>query len=296
MSMSKNSKIMFPDDFTVIDLETTGLSPEEDSIIEFSAIRVRSGVPVDTFSSLINPEFEIPQFIEDLTGITNEMLKAAPPASKVIPDALSFIGSDILVGHNVGFDIRFLHIENEYVDTMRLFRRLHNDLKHHRLQDLVKLYHLQGSSFHRAMADCEYTLQGLNALKQEAIKQHGSVESFIDFCKPTIKNRQRIKLSDIVSEVEVDDSSPLYGSTFVFTGALERFTRAEAAHIVANLGGSTADNVTKKVNYLVVGTSDYLNGKLGNKTSKMIKAESLMMAGEDIQIIPEKVFMQMIEQ
>lgn len=142
-----NSLLSFPNDFTVVDLETTGLDSTFDEIIEVGAIRVRNGNVTDTFNSLVKPEEEIDEFITEITGITNEMVADAPSISKVLPNFLSFVGDDIIVGHNVSFDINFLYdtylklsdryFSNSYSDTLRLSKRLLPELKHHRLKDLI---------------------------------------------------------------------------------------------------------------------------------------------------------------
>ncbi|MBO4539580.1 MAG: 3'-5' exonuclease, partial [Clostridia bacterium] len=101
----------FPSDYTVIDIETTGLYTGESEIIEVSAIKCRGDEAVDTFSTLIHPQLPISSFISDLTGITNELVKDAPYAKEALEDFYSFAGKDILVGHNVNFDVNFLYDE-----------------------------------------------------------------------------------------------------------------------------------------------------------------------------------------
>ncbi|MBR5442206.1 MAG: hypothetical protein IKV44_04565, partial [Clostridia bacterium] len=88
------SVIAFPCDYTVLDLETTGLNPKTDLIIEFAAVKVRGGKVVDTFQSLCDPGFPIPPQIEMITGITTEMVRNAPNPRSVLPDFLAFVGDD----------------------------------------------------------------------------------------------------------------------------------------------------------------------------------------------------------
>ena len=139
------SIIAFPQDYTVLDLETTGLNPKTDLIIEFAAVKVRSGKVVDTFQRLCDPGFPIPPQIEMITGITTEMVRNAPNPRSVLPDFLEFVGDDFIVGHNVLFDVRFISASagcftNPYIDTMKIFRKLHSALPHHRLCDMVDFY------------------------------------------------------------------------------------------------------------------------------------------------------------
>ena len=134
--------ITFPDDYVVLDLETTGLCAGRDLIIEFAAVKVRNGQVVDTFQSLCDPGFPIPPAIEAITGITTEMVRNSPNPRRVLPDFLDFVGDGYIVGHNVLFDVRFITasagtFKNTYIDTMAIFRKLHPHLPHHRLCDMV---------------------------------------------------------------------------------------------------------------------------------------------------------------
>ena len=148
------SSICFPNNYVLIDIETTGLSPDYDEIIELAAIKVCNNEIIDTFSSFVKPSFEIDEFITELTGITNSMVSNAPDITSVIDKYLDFIGENIIIGHNVNFDINFIYdfaqkngynFSNDFVDTMRLFRKLHPELKHHRLSDMCSLYKIDYS-------------------------------------------------------------------------------------------------------------------------------------------------------
>ena len=108
------------DDFVVIDLETTGLDPIEDKIIEIGAIRFVNGEEKERFETLVNPGKDIPDFITKLTGITDQDVKSSPKIDKVFDDTIAFIGNSPLVGHQINFDISFL----EYY-----LRRRNNDFE-----------------------------------------------------------------------------------------------------------------------------------------------------------------------
>lgn len=95
--------------FVVLDLETTGLSATRNAITEITAIKYQNGEQLDIFSTLVQPKEPIPPEVEDLTGITNEMVRTAPPLLMVMNDLLNFLGPlPMIVGHNVSFDIGFL--------------------------------------------------------------------------------------------------------------------------------------------------------------------------------------------
>ena len=93
----------------------------------------------------------------------------------------------------------------------------------------------------------------------------------------------------------MDNTHPLYNKVCVFTGTLEKYSRQEAAQIVVNLGGSCGNSVTKKTNYLILGNNDYCSMIKDGKSSKQKKAEEYKLKGQDIEIIPESVFYDMIE-
>lgn len=286
-------------DYTVLDIETTGLDPSFDEIIEISALRVRSADVIDTFSSLVKPSEPVSDFITELTGITNEMLDNAPSISDVLPHFIQFIGSDIVVGHNVNFDINFLYdqsvclglppFRNDFVDTMRLARKLFPDLNNHKLDTLSQFFDVPRCISHRATADCEAT----NSIYRQ-IAQYVSDHS-IDLSSLFAKKQHSHKASDIHAQTDYfDEDSPFLGKVCVFTGVLERMVRRDAMQIVANMGGICSDNVTAKTNYLILGNNDYCSSIKDGKSSKQKKAESLILKGKDLSIISEDVFYDMI--
>lgn len=304
------SLFVVPDEYTIIDIETTGLSPAYDSIIEVAAIKYKSGKEIKRFSSLVQPEPQcdgtyVSEFIERLTGIKNEMLISAPTAAEVLPQYYAFLSDSIIIGHNVNFDINFLYdnfehyldksLSNDFVDTMRISRNLHPEEPHHTLSDLKDKYSLKFSNAHRAMRDCDLTQAALIALYNDAVSIYGSYESFIEALKKKHK-KQYLKSSDIRTEkTEFDHSHPLYNKVCVFTGALERMVRRDAMQLVVDLGGINSDSVTKKTNYLILGNNDYCKSIKGGKSSKQKKAEKLKLDGLDIEVLPEDVFYDMLD-
>lgn len=152
-------------DYVVFDLETTGLSPETDEIIEISAIKVRSGKVKDTFSSLVNPGCHIPASASRVNGITDAMVADAPKIGQVLERFEEFIGDQVLVGHNIhSFDLKFLYramrihcqkeLRNDYIDTLIIARSCLKELPRHRLVDLAQYFHISTEGAHRALNDC----------------------------------------------------------------------------------------------------------------------------------------------
>lgn len=301
-----NSIIDFPSEYVLIDVETTGFSTDWDEIIEIAALKIKDGKILDKFSSLVKPTCEIDDFITELTGITNVELEKANTISIVLPKFKEFISSSILIGHNVNFDINFLYdafldnmeyeFNNDYIDTLRIARKILPNLEHHRLDDLIANYSIPERGLHRASKDCEKTYEVYNYLKNDVLSKFGDTESFKQLFKPK-SYRTSYDFAKIKAMTDdFDESHPLYKKVCVFTGALEKMTRKEAAQIVANIGGINANSVTKKTNLLILGNNDYCKSIKDGKSNKHKKAEQLILEGQDLAILPENEFYEMIFQ
>lgn len=155
----------YTEDYVVFDLETTGLSPVADAIIEISGIKVRGRHVSEEFSTLVNPGRPIPRAATNVNGITDKMVQDAPALPTALEKFLEFIGEDILVGHNIhSFDMEFLQngarralgrkVSNDYVDTLYLARTCLPHLPRHRLTDVAAHFHIGTKGAHRALNDC----------------------------------------------------------------------------------------------------------------------------------------------
>ncbi len=172
------------DTVAVIDFETTGLSPQAGArATEIAAVLVRDGRVVDRYQSLMNAGAWVPPFIEQLTGITNAMVRAAPPAATVMREAAAFVGGHPLVAHNASFDSRFWDAElarigrtreQAFACTMLLARRLFPEAPNHRLGTLVAFAGLpEAGRHHRALADAEMAASLLLRLEQQLERRFG---------------------------------------------------------------------------------------------------------------------------
>jgi len=162
------SRVTNADTVIVVDFETTGMSPDYgDRAIEVGAVKLQRGEVVDRFQCLMNPGIRVNGFIEDYTGITNAMLKQAPPCDEVMGEFADFIADSNLVAHNASFDRRFLDAEccrisrdykGEFACSMLVARRVYPDAPNHKLGTLVEFKCLPSDgTFHRALADAEMT-------------------------------------------------------------------------------------------------------------------------------------------
>ncbi|KWF99737.1 PolC-type DNA polymerase III [Burkholderia cepacia] len=168
----------------VLDFETTGLSPNlGDRATEIAVILLRDGHVVDRFQSLMNAGRRIPSDVVALTGITNEMIASAPPASKVMKEAAAFVGKHAVVAHNAGFDKRFwqaelgllgMTAEHAFACTMLVARRIYPDALSHRLSSLADMLRLPKSGrAHRAMVDAEMASHLWCRLQQDIARTYG---------------------------------------------------------------------------------------------------------------------------
>jgi len=167
----------------ILDFETTGLSPNYgDRATEIAITLVRDGQVIDRFQSLMNAGRRIPSEVTFITGITNAMIAAAPPAAKVMREACQFVGNTPVVAHNASFDKKFWEAELAYLSlssaskfacTMLLSRRIYPHSPNHRLQTLVQLLGLpQSGRAHRAMVDAEMTSHLWCRIQQDVSKTY----------------------------------------------------------------------------------------------------------------------------
>lgn len=280
------------DDYTVFDLETTGLSSNFDSIIEIGLVRVRNNEIVDRYTSLINPGVVINDYITSITGITNEILEDAPEIMDLKDEIIDFIGNDILVGHNTSFDVAFLQKEleqefdNEYIDTLQFSRKLYKELDHHRLSDMTEYLGITKNE-HRSISDCLATKELYDCIKNKINNDNLNIDSL--FAKR--KHENGINIKEIKPEdYEIDEDNFFYRKHVVFTGKLERLLRKDAMQLVVNVGGILDKSVTKQTNYLILGNNDYVSSIKDGKSSKQKKAEKYKLDGYDIEIIDEDTF------
>ncbi|MCM1546591.1 MAG: 3'-5' exonuclease [Clostridiales bacterium] len=177
----EQQKIKNPD-YCVIDIETTGLSRTSDQIIEISAVRVRANEITDTFTSLVKPTISIPASATQINGITNDMVKNAPPLKEVLAKFVEFVGNDIVIGHNIGnFDLEYISracanelnksFDNDYIDTYPLARSTFSGIYDYKLSTLCRELGITQST-HRAEADCISTKELYDKIKAKMISNN----------------------------------------------------------------------------------------------------------------------------
>lgn len=274
------SLFSFPNDYVVIDIETTGLSPNNCEIIELSALKVENNEITDTFTSLVKPAAPIPESIQKLTGITNEMVSGAPSIVDILPSYIDFLGKNIVLGHNVTFDISFLHyycekcidctFPNNYIDTLRISRKLISDIDNYKLGTLAAHFNIPQEAAHRALDDCKTTNElfiNLKALNKE------TEDSFVS-------------LFENVEPV-------LAGKTVVFKGVTSFCSFDSYCSICEKAGGKATDIFYRNADYIVFGKTTYAKYKRGDFSNKMLKATELEKEGA-LKILSEPEFLKML--
>ncbi|MDD5759937.1 MAG: 3'-5' exonuclease [Desulfobulbaceae bacterium] len=196
----------------VIDFETTGLSPNMgDRATEVAVVLLEGGVIVDRYQSLMNAGVRIPPFIEELTGISNAMIRKAPPVTKVMKELADFVGKVPLVAHNASFDRKFLDAEwnkirkqrqQEFVCTMLLARRIYKASPNHKLGTLVNYLGLPCTGrYHRAMADAEMTAHLLVTMVSDLEQQYGLRQVSHEFLR-SIQTAPKVRIDAYVERAK----------------------------------------------------------------------------------------------
>lgn len=168
-------------EYVTLDLETTGLEPKKDRIIEIGAVKVKDGTVTEEYTTLVDPQMEIPQRITQLTGISGEMVKGMPHIKEALEKLVEFCGDLPLLGHNILFDYSFvkcsavnlgMEFEKKGMDTLKLARVFLADLPSRSLQSLRAYYEIPQDDAHRALEDARTTYYLYERLRREFEEQN----------------------------------------------------------------------------------------------------------------------------
>ena len=269
--------LAYPDNYTVLDIETTGLSPQNDYITEISAIKYRNNRRVDEFSSLVKPELSIPYYITRLTGINDAMVADAPAIDEVILCFMDFLADDIIAGYNVGFDLSFIaenlaghyakRLANDYVDVMKLAQNELPFLGRYKQTAVAEYFNIATAGAHRALVDCNIC--------------NGCYQKLADYLLPL----QQRELAIVPSFRRL---RPLADKNIVLLGSFDGLYLKNLQEILTALGASVAYHVTAASDMVIVGTADA--SVCGG--ADLQRAVSMKNAGKNIYILKEDVFCQ----
>lgn len=305
-------------EFLTIDFEVA--SRYEYSPCSVAIYKFEKGSYTKVYSTLINvgDVFFDPQLTK-LHGITAEMVKDAPLLSEVMKNICNIIQNHFLFAHNATYDILKIingckecniNIPNfKYADSLMLAKRTWKGLINYKLDTVSDFLNIE-LTHHNADSDsiaCGkivleamkfYNSNDILSILEQIKYSYGYYEAntFYKAFSHKISRSSNTK-SDYDKakniEININADSILNGKVIVFTGALS-ITREEAMKLAANCGAIPNASVTAKTNYLVVGNDDYNKFKLGNKSNKMIKAEQLIAKGQDLEMITEDDFLELI--
>ncbi|WP_223902590.1 exonuclease domain-containing protein [Lactobacillus laiwuensis] len=285
----------FISDYTMLDIETTGLNPYRDHVTELGAVKVRANHVVDEFSQLVvyPRSNRVPSFITKLNGITEDLLlEKGKPVKEAMTSFRKFIGDDIIIGYNVNFDLNFLYdlarkfhlpeLSNDYVDVLRL-ARVYYPQQHNRLLDCIQRAGIAQVEQHHGLED------SLDTKKvYDDFRQHFTPE-LLQEAQGKLKN---IDLLQEELEVwELGFRNPVNNKKIAFAPEVE-INGTEAAQMVNNMNGIAQSGVKADTDYLIM--SD--DGFFSKNNPETLKAREYNHAGSKIKRLSESYFLNMLDE
>lgn len=277
-------KLYSGDKYTTLDFETTGLSYENDHIVEVGACKVVNGEITARYHQYVDPCVPMPAEASVVNHITDQMLSGKPKIYEVLPGLLNFISDDTVVCHNAGFDIRFLSMacmRHRFVcpsncfDSMDLIA-LWPELKSRKLSSFLSAAGIENENAHSAIGDAEALAKLMILSMQKPFRI--TVPSDFDFGYSS---------GHFTGTVDLVDNK-LKGKKFVITGEIEGYEREDYEKMIASHGGKCTLKISTATDYLIVGLFKKLPD--GYVSAKEEYAQKLISEGGKIKIIsPEDV-------
>ena len=264
----------FPNDYVVVDFETTGVDISKCQVIEMSALRVAGGEASDEFTTLVSCKGAVPKAATAVNGITKGMLKGAPTIAEAMAAFDAFVGDSVLVGHNCNrFDAQLLTRdrlrlknaqENDWIDTLEMAKKILPG--GYKLSELCERYGIVNERAHRALSDCHATHEVYQRMRSDLF----AVSTDVSCVTPTGGK-------PVAHELD--------GKLFVFTGDGADLDKREAMQLAADHGATLQNNVTLKTTHLV--------NLGGDRTGKVQRAEKYRER-TGIVVIDERAFEDMV--
>ena len=285
----------FLSNYTMLDIETTGLSPYRDRITELGAVKVRNGQIVDQYTNLIKfpKNNKVPAFITKLNGITEEQIvNKGIPAEQAIKEFREFIDDDIIIGYNVNFDLNFLYdlsqkyklpiLNNDYVDVLRLARAYYPRERHNRLIDCMQRAGIAQVEEHHGLADSLDTIKVYNDFSAHF------TDDLLEATRNKIKN---VDLTgDDVDYIDLGFRNPVQNKNIVLSGHIH-MDEQDADKMIGNMGGKVEDKVNPMTNYLIMGDHDFFR----KDNEDLNTARDLIKDGAKIKRLSESFFLGMLD-
>lgn len=223
------------DSYVAFDLETTGLRPKYDRILEIGAVRVEGGEVTGTYETFIDCGIEIPQRITQLTGITQEMIQGSPGTREAVEGFLDFAGEEILLGHNVLFDYSFMKrsvanlggtFERRGIDTLAISRSCLPQLPGKSLDKMAAYYGITQEQHHRALDDALTAARLYERLKEDFGEDHPEQFKAVPLVfkikkESPITNSQKVYLRDLLKYHRIENNVKI-----------EMLTKSEASRMI----------------------------------------------------------------
>lgn len=285
----------FLTNYTMLDIETTGLYPYRDRITELGGVKVRNGQIVDQYTNLVkfSKNNSVPAFITKLNGITEEQIvKEGIPAEQAIREFREFIGDDVIIGYNVNFDLNFLYdlsqkyglpvLDNDYVDVLRLARTYYPRERHNRLLDCMQRAGIAQVESHHGLQDSLDTIKVYDDFAQHF------TDDLLEKAQSKIKN---IDLTTgELDYVDLGWHNPVQNKNIVLSGNIH-MNEAEAGKMINNMGGQVDDSVLATTNYLIMGDHDFFR----KDNQDLNAARDLIKNGAKIKRFSETFFLSMLD-
>lgn len=284
----------FLNNYTMIDIETTGLSTYRDRITELGAVRVRNSKAVAHFSCLVKfpNNNRVPAFITRLNGITEKQILAeGVPAAQAMQNFRDFIAADPIAGYNVNFDLNFLYdlsekmglprLNNDYVDVLRLAKVYYPHSRHNRLIDCMKRAEIAQVEQHHGLADSLDTIKVYQDLRRNYTKE------LLAQAQASLKNVNL--LAKKMDYRQLGRRNPVQEKKIVVAGHLHA-DPSEIKTMINNMGGILTVTVAADTNYLLIGDHDFFN----KSNTELNAARKLIKNGAKIKRLSESFFLNMI--
>lgn len=299
-------------DFIAIDFETA--NNRRDSICSIGVVKVKDKEIVEKIHTYINPAQPFDSYNIMIHGIDEDIVEDAPTFKEYWPTLKQHIENELIVAHFSSFDMSVLRhslnaIEEpypafQYGCSYQIAQKIWPELINYKLTTLAKYLGIN-FTHHDALEDayaCSEVINkaleasecnNLTELTKKFNMRLGMHDGESYIASGNKKTRSDLSLISTVNE-EFDTEHPFYEASIVFTGTLNSMVRKEAAQKVVDRGGACSNSVNKNTSYLVIGDYDLTRFSEGFRSSKIVKAETLLTKGQRIEIISENEFVRMI--
>ena len=299
-------------EYCVLDLETTGISHITEKITEIGIIKIKNGKEIGTFETFVNPEKHIPEKVQEITHITDEMVANAPKIEEILPKMIEFIGDSVVVTHNTDFDVTWLKYnyekygykwENTYIDTLRLAKAMYPEFSRYKLGFIADKLGIVVEVAHRALDDVKTLVQVFNKMIETAKedKKATTIDDFNDKFETDFKKlpsyhiiilaKNYVGLKNLYKLVSYSHLNYFYKKPRILKSILSKYREGliiGSACESGELYRAVLDDKPEEEIEEIAKFYDYLEIQpLGN--NQYLKREGRVASDEDLQNINKKI-------